>query len=60
MTLYQANPMVGFIQSYRALLYDLRWPAAGDLIWVTVVSLLALVVGWAVFQRFEPRLAEEL
>jgi len=60
MTLYHANPMVGFIQSYRALLYDLRFPDLGDLAYVSVVSLGALVAGWYVFQRFEPRLAEEL
>lgn len=60
MTLYRVNPMVGFIESYRALLYDLRFPEWADLGWVTVVSLGALGVGWRVFQRFEPRLAEEL
>ncbi|HVF19849.1 MAG TPA: ABC transporter permease [Mycobacteriales bacterium] len=59
-TLYRLNPMVGFIESYRALLYDLRLPAAGDLLWITVASLSALAIGWRVFQRFEPRLAEEL
>ncbi len=60
MTLYKANPMVGFINSYRALLYDLRLPAATDLAWITVVSVGALLVGWRVFRKFEPRLAEEL
>ncbi len=60
MAIYRLNPMVGFIQSYRALLYDLRFPDWADLGWVTVASLGTLVLGWKVFQRFEPRLAEEL
>ena len=60
MTLYRVNPMVGFIESYRSLLYHLRLPDTGDLVWVTVASLGALALGWKVFQRFEPRLAEEL
>jgi len=60
MAIYKFNPMVGFIQSYRALLYDLRFPDWADLGWVTAASLGTLVLGWKVFQRFEPRLAEEL
>lgn len=60
MAIYQLNPMVGFIESYRALLYDLRFPDLADIAWPAAVSLTALAVGWRVFRRFEPRLAEEL
>jgi ABC-2 type transport system permease protein len=60
MLLYRANPMVAFVESYHRILYDLRWPAAGDIAWATVASFLSLAIGWAVFRRFEPRLAEEL
>jgi len=60
MAIYRFNPMVGFIQSYRALLYDLRFPDWVDLGWITVASLGTLTLGWKIFRRFEPRLAEEL
>jgi ABC-2 type transport system permease protein len=58
--LYQLNPMVRFVAIYRHLLYDLRMPAAGDVIYVLAVSVLMLLVGWVTFSRFEGRLAEEL
>lgn len=60
MLLYRLNPMVAFVESYHRVLYDLRFPALGDFLWLTAASLLSLVAGWAVFRKFEPRLAEEL
>jgi ABC-type polysaccharide/polyol phosphate export permease len=45
---------------YRDLLYDVRAPAAGDLLYLLGVSALTLVVGLMVFARLEPKLAEEL
>lgn len=59
-TLYQLNPMVGFVESYRDALYHLRFPDAGTLAYITAVSIAALVGGFAIFRRLEPRLAEEL
>jgi ABC-2 type transport system permease protein len=58
--IYQANPMVRFVKIYHALLYDLRLPAWGDVVYVVVFSVVVLVLGYALFLRFEPRLAEEL
>ena len=55
------NPMVGFVGVFRDLLYDLQFPrlAAAALRHRPGRSA-SLVVGMAVFRKFEPRLAEEL
>jgi ABC-type polysaccharide/polyol phosphate export permease len=58
--LYKVNPMVGFSNSYHALMYNLRFPVWTDLVWPLVASLLMLVVGIRIFRKLEPRLAEEL
>ncbi|HEX3623421.1 MAG TPA: ABC transporter permease [Acidimicrobiales bacterium] len=59
-TLYKLNPMVRFVNAYRACLYDLRFPAWQDLVFVTLSSIVMLAVGVVVFARLEPKLAEEL
>jgi ABC-2 type transport system permease protein len=59
-TLYQANPMVGFTEAFRDLFYNLQFPSLGTLAYITVWSIGMLVVGMAVFGRFQTRLAEEL
>lgn len=58
--IYELNPMVRFVECYRALLYDLRFPDTGDLLYLTGVSVLTLLVGRLIFLRVEPRFAEEL
>lgn len=58
--LYRLNPMERFVSLFRQLLYDGRLPRWQDLLAVTIAALVSIVVGYAVFQRFEPRLAEEL
>ncbi len=60
LTLYNTNPMVHFVEVYRNLMYDLRWPSAGNIAYVVLVSFATLVTGAFVFRRFEGRLAEEL
>ena len=57
---YELNPMVRFVDAYRAVMYDLTWPEAGDMAYIGVVSVLTLVLGSWVFGRLEGRLAEEL
>lgn len=59
-TLYKLNPMVRFVNAYRACLYDLRFPAWQDLAYVTVSAAVMLAIGVVVFARLEPKLAEEL
>jgi lipopolysaccharide transport system permease protein len=58
--LYGLNPMVRFVEAYRALLYHVRAPSAGDIAYLVVVSFAALGLGLLVFNRLEPALAEEL
>jgi ABC-2 type transport system permease protein len=59
-TIYELNPMVRFVEVFRDLLYDLRFPPVGDVIYLVVVSSVTLAAGMAIFWRLEPRLAEEL
>jgi ABC-2 type transport system permease protein len=56
----RANPIARFMEIFRDTLYNGRWPTLTDSVFVTVVSLVVLVVGYAVFMKFEGRLAEEL
>ena len=58
--LYELNPMVQFVEAYRDLLYHLRGPSLGTIVFLVALSAASLVVGRLVFSRFEPRLAEEL
>jgi lipopolysaccharide transport system permease protein len=57
---FAINPLVRFVDIYRNLMYDLRWPAAGDMAYIGVVSVVTLVVGFWMFGRLDGRLAEEL
>jgi ABC-type polysaccharide/polyol phosphate export permease len=59
-TLYNLNPLVRFVGVYRDLMYNLRWPSAVDMVFITGVSVAVLAVGFMVFNRLEGRLAEEL
>lgn len=59
-TLLELNPMVGFVECFRDLLYDLRMPPTGMLAYLSVVSLTAFGGGLYLFGRLEGRLAEEL
>jgi homopolymeric O-antigen transport system permease protein len=57
---YRLNPMERFSEVFRNLLYDNRLPGLISVAYVLVVSALVLVGGYAIFRRFEGRLAEEL
>jgi ABC-2 type transport system permease protein len=59
-TIYDLNPMVKFAEAYRNLLYDLRWPSLSTVAVLAAVAAASLAIGLTVFNRFEPRLAEEL
>lgn len=58
--IYRLNPMVGFVEALRDCLYHLRFPPAGEIIYLVVVSFGMLALGVIVFTRLEPKLAEEL
>ena len=57
---YELNPLVRFVDAYRAVLYDLRWPAFSDVAYVTVWAFGLLALGLFVFHRLDRRLAEEV
>lgn len=58
--LYEANPMVGFVEVYRDLLYHVRMPSGGTVVYLVLVSIATLVAGLLVFNRYADRVAEEL
>jgi ABC-2 type transport system permease protein len=58
--LYRLNPMVEFVEVFRAFLYDHRMPGMASVGYILVWGVGMLVVGLAIFRRFEGRLAEEL
>ncbi|MBJ7261282.1 MAG: ABC transporter permease [Acidimicrobiia bacterium] len=58
--LYKLNPLVGLVESYRAVLYDLRFPALSTLLYVVAWSGAMVVIGFWIFGRSERRLAEEV
>ena len=58
--LLSLNPMARFVDTFRAVFYDFRFPDLTDLVSITVAGALSLALGYWVFRRFEGRLAEEL
>lgn len=58
--LYRLNPMERFVEVFRNLLYDNRWPAMDSVLWCVGWTALALVLGGLVFSRHQARLAEAL
>ena len=58
--IFDLNPMVGFVEAFRDLLYDLTLPTPAALSYLVVVSVLFFAGGLYVFSRLEGRLAEEL
>jgi lipopolysaccharide transport system permease protein len=54
------NPMTHFVDAYRDLLYDLRFPQPKEWLLLTMLAAVSITIGWAFFHHHEPRLAEEL
>ncbi|MGH9270363.1 MAG: ABC transporter permease [Ilumatobacteraceae bacterium] len=59
-TILAFNPINGFVEVYRRLLYDAAAPGLTTMLAVTVVSFASLALGWLVFRRFVRRLPEEV
>jgi lipopolysaccharide transport system permease protein len=57
---YTLNPLVRFVDAYRAVLYDLRFPALSDVLYITAWAIAMLALGLFVFRRLDRRLAEEV
>jgi ABC-2 type transport system permease protein len=59
-TIYELNPLVTLVETYRDVLYDLRFPPAGDVAYLVLWSVSLFAVGLWVFNRLDRRLAEEV
>ena len=57
---YGINPMVGFVEVFRDLLYVQQLPSPATVAYLVVVTAAVLVLGALVFSRKQGRLAEEL
>jgi ABC-type polysaccharide/polyol phosphate export permease len=58
--IYNDLPMAVVVRIYRNLMYDLRMPRLIDFGLLTGYAVVALLVGWWIFDRLEGRFAEEL
>jgi ABC-type polysaccharide/polyol phosphate export permease len=58
--IYRLNPLERFSEIFRNTLYDARWPSLSNTLYVVIVSIVVLVLGQTVFNRYAGRLAEEL
>ena len=59
-TLYQLNPMVSWAKAYRNVLYDLRFPSLERWLAILAATFVVLYLGFKIFNRLEPRMAEEV
>lgn len=59
-SLFHLNPMVDFVEAFRAIFYDLRAPSLRLVAYLVLVSVVSLVFGMRLFGRLEGKLAEEL
>jgi ABC-2 type transport system permease protein len=57
---YNLNPMVHFVQVFRQILYDGRWPDAVEWLWCVGWAVGAFTLGVLVFRKNEKKLAEIL
>ena len=58
--IYSVNPMFHFVEAFRQLMYDNRWPDTIHLVTCGAWTIAALLLGIFVFSRNEKRIAEML
>ena len=58
--IYEDSPMAVVVRVYRTLLYDTTWPRLIDYGLLVAYAVMALLIGWWIFDRVEDRFAEEL
>ena len=58
--LLKLNPMNGFVEVYRRLLYDAGAPGWRTMVGLMVISFVSLAIGWSIFNRMSRRLPEEV
>ena len=59
-TIYELNPLVTLVETYRDVLYDLRFPPVADVAYLLAWSVSVFARGLWVFNRLDGRLAEEV
>jgi ABC-type polysaccharide/polyol phosphate export permease len=58
--IYDLNPLVRFVEAFRDVLYNLRFPSLTTSLYLVAWAVGSLAVGLWVFNKLEPRLAEEV
>lgn len=58
--LFEANPAYQFITAYRALLFEFTVPSWQTWVQIILAATVSMVIGMAVFTRFQARIVEEL
>jgi ABC-2 type transport system permease protein len=58
--IYRMNPLVRFIEVFRDVLYNLRFPALWDLCYIVLWAAATFALGMWVFARLDRRIAEEV
>src|ERR687892_1553555 len=58
MALYNLNPLTRFVEAFRDVMYDMRFPTLGTLGYLVGVSAGVFALGVLIFGRLEGRLAE--
>jgi ABC-2 type transport system permease protein len=58
--LFEANPAYQFITAYRALLFEFTVPSWQTWLQIILAATVSMVIGMAVFTRFQARIVEEL
>ena len=58
--LVRLNPVERFVEAFRNTLYDGRLPTWQNSVFLVLASVIALLLGYLLFKRYEGRLAEEL
>jgi lipopolysaccharide transport system permease protein len=59
-TLCRLNPAAAVVGAFRTILYEGRAPDPASLLSCVASSAVVFLLGWALFRRAEPRLAEEV
>ena len=58
--IYSLNPMTRVIESIRKILYYNTFPSLEDFVIVLASSFILLLVGFLIYRKLEPKLAEEI
>jgi lipopolysaccharide transport system permease protein len=58
--IYMLNPMAGLVTAYRQILFELRFPDPGLLVWPVLSGAAVLSIGIVVFRRLGPVLSDHL